>query len=134
MEYDDTDKGSLFMPFHDSNNEPTVKLTLVGKVNDQGEEERHIMTMETLPSGDIVRNIYKKVGTLYENDNDNERAPQYTGPYMHRRASYWQKETKDGAPYFSLSLQDKKGSGDIAPPQQAAISQQTQEDDSKIPF
>ena len=48
--------------------------------------------------------------------------------------TYVQKETKDGAPYFSLSLQDKKGSGDIAPPQQAAISQQTQEDDSKIPF
>ena len=63
MDYDNTDRGSFFKPRADES------LLVQGKLNSNGNEYRMVVIKASLPDGGNARDLYVKVGTLFENDN-----------------------------------------------------------------
>ena len=61
-DYDNTDRGSLFKPRADES------LLVQGKLNSDGDEFRLVVIKASLPDGGTARDVYQKVGTMYEND------------------------------------------------------------------
>ena len=75
MDYDNTDRGSFFKPRADES------LLVQGKINSNGNEHRLVIVKASLPDGGTARDLYVKVGTLYENDkSQNAKAPDFSGP------------------------------------------------------
>ena len=75
MDYDNTDRGSFFKPRADES------LLVQGKLDSQGTEYRIAVVKASLPDGGTARDVYVKVGTMYENDKSlNEKAPDFSGP------------------------------------------------------
>ena len=75
MDYDNTDRGSFFKPRADES------LLVQGKLNSEGSEYRIAIVKASLPDGGTARDVYVKVGTMYENDKSlNEKAPDFSGP------------------------------------------------------
>ena len=69
MDYDNTDRGSFFKPRADES------LLVQGKLDSQGTEYRIAVVKASLPDGNTARDVYVKVGTMYENDKSlNEKA------------------------------------------------------------
>jgi len=100
--YDNTNRGAVFQPYE------STKLILTGKANNNGIDENIAMIMNQTKDGKKIIDVYQKVGTLFENDKKgNEKAPDYTGPFLGRRISTWRGE-KDGKKYMSLELSDKR--------------------------
>ena len=62
MDYDNTDRGSFFKPRADES------LLVQGKLNSEGSEYRVAIVKASLPDGGTARDVYVKVGTMYEND------------------------------------------------------------------
>jgi hypothetical protein len=100
-QYDDTDRGAMFPPRENN------VLVGQGKLNSNGVEEYHVMVKATLPSGKIIREIYKKVGVLFENDNANPKAPHLSGDYEDRRLAVWFATSQAGKDYMDLKVGDK---------------------------
>ena len=72
-DYDNTDRGSLFKPRADES------LLVQGKLNSQGDEFRLVVVKASLPDGNTARDVYQKVGTMYENDKAlNEKSPDFS--------------------------------------------------------
>ena len=100
MDYDNTDRGSLFKPRADES------LLVQGKIDSNRNEYRLVIIKSSLPDGKTARDVYQKVGTMYENDkNGNEKAPDFSGPVMFngqdkRRIAAWKTVSKDGATKF----------------------------------
>jgi|TARA_R110000851_G_scaffold266251_1_gene418751 hypothetical protein len=100
MDYDNTDRGSLFKPRADES------LLVQGKIDSNRSEYRLVIIKSSLPDGKTARDVYQKVGTMYENDkNGNEKAPDFSGPVMFngqdkRRIAAWKTVSKDGATKF----------------------------------
>ena len=100
MDYDNTDRGSFFKPRADES------LLVQGKLNSEGSEYRIAIVKASLPDGGTARDVYVKVGTMYENDKSlNEKAPDFSGPVTmpsqeKRRIACWKTVSKDGNTKF----------------------------------
>tara|TARA_R100000742_G_C4252302_1_gene70499 strand:+ start:252 stop:671 length:420 start_codon:yes stop_codon:yes gene_type:complete len=139
MDYDNTNKGSFFKPR--SNESYLVQ----GKLDSNSSEYRVAIIKATLPDGAVARDVYVKVGTLYENEKTNENMPDFSGPVTmpdqeKRRLACWKRTSKDGQTRFlSASI------GDRTPMQQETTNDAdekvslgnepiTEEDADDIPF
>jgi len=100
-DYDNTDSGAAFKPF------PEQALILQGSVDNEGNDERIALIKTITKGGTKLIEIYEKVGVMFVNNTNNEKAPQYTGPYKGRRIAAW-KKTKDNLPYMSLKLSNQQ--------------------------
>ena len=100
MDYDNTDRGSFFKPRADES------LLVQGKLNSNGDEHRIVVIKASLPDGGTARDVYVKVGTMYENDkSQNEKSPDFSGPVQlpnqeKRRIACWRTVSKDGDTKF----------------------------------
>ena len=108
MDYDNTDRGSFFKPRADES------LLVQGKLNSEGSEYRIAIVKASLPDGNTARDVYVKVGTMYENDKSlNEKAPDFSGPVTmqnqdKRRIACWKTISKDGnTKFLSARIGDK---------------------------
>jgi len=120
--YDNTDSGAVF-PARDNH-----QMILTGKVNNDGNESQMVVTKSTMPDGKVIMDIYEKVGTLFPNDKQgNDNAPDFTGPIHMRRVAAWRKTSKNGQPYMSMSISDKKQGGNNAETRSQPV-------DDSIPF
>ena len=100
MDYDNTDRGSFFKPRADES------LLVQGKLNSKGDEHRIVIIKASLPDGNTARDVYAKIGTMYENDKSlNEKSPDFSGPVQlpnqeKRRIACWRTVSKDGDTKF----------------------------------
>ena len=100
MDYDNTDKGSFFKPRADES------LLVQGKLNSNGDEHRIVIIKASLPDGGTARDVYAKIGTMYENDkSQNEKSPDFSGPVQlpnqeKRRIACWKTVSNDGNTKF----------------------------------
>ena len=101
QQYDDTNRGALFPPRENN------VLVGQGKLNNNGAEEYHVIVKATLPSGKVIREVYKKVGVLFENDNQNPKAPHLSGDYEGRRLAVWFATSQAGQDYMDAKIGDK---------------------------
>ena len=131
-QYDNTDSGAMF-PLRENE-----QVMLAGPINDNGEETRVVMMRSTLPDGRVIRDLYMKVGTLFDNSvnrdgtpNDTPNRPDFTGPFGVRRIGVWIKEKEDGSRYASAKLSDR-GSPRMSEPAPQPQAQALTNDD--IPF
>ena len=75
-------------------------------VNSDGDEFRLVVIKASLPDGGTARDVYQKVGTMYENDKSlNEKSPDFSGPITlqgqdKRRIAAWKTVSKDGNTKF----------------------------------
>lgn len=101
-DYDNNDKGAAFKPFD------TQNLILQGKINSNGNDVKTVLVKDVTRDGKVLIEIYEKIGVLFENDKKgNENAPDYTGPFQHRRVAAW-KRVKDGKPYMTFAVSDQQ--------------------------
>ena len=100
MDYDTTDRGSFFKPRADES------LLVQGKLNSKGDEHRIVIIKASLPDGGTARDVYAKIGTMYENDKSlNEKSPDFSGPVQlpnqeKRRIACWKTVSNDGNTKF----------------------------------
>ena len=100
MDYDNTDRGSFFKPRADES------LLVQGKLNSKGDEHRIVIIKASLPDGGTARDVYAKIGTMYENDKSlNEKSPDFSGPVQlpnqeKRRIACWKTVSNDGNTKF----------------------------------
>ena len=100
MDYDNTDRGSFFKPRADES------LLVQGKLDSNGTEYRIVVVKASLPDGGTARDVYTKIGTMYENDkSQNEKSPDFSGPITlpngdQRRIACWKTVSKDGQTKF----------------------------------
>ena len=105
-EYDNTNTGAAFKPFDG------MKLILQGKVNLEGNDRDIVLVTDTTKSGKKIIKAYQKLGVMFENDSDNERAPNYSGSLddyttnKEMQLAGWKRE-KDGNPYISMKISEK---------------------------
>ena len=105
-EYDNTNTGAAFKPFDG------MKLILQGKVNLEGNDRDIVLVTDTTKSGKKIIKAYQKLGVMFENDSDNERAPNYSGSLddyttnKEMQLAGWKRE-KDGNPYISIKISEK---------------------------
>ena len=105
MEYDNTNTGAIF-------NSKSDQLILVGtgSLNDEGETKRIAMVKDVMPDGTTIRDIYVKVGRLWDNNSDTPNAPTVTGVAEissgEKRVAAWVKQTEKGN-ILSMKLTDK---------------------------
>ena len=104
-EYDNTNTGAAFKPFDG------MKLILQGKVNLEGNDRDIVLVTDTTKSGKKIIKAYQKLGVMFENDSDNERAPNYSGSLddyttnKEMQLAGWKRE-KDGNPYISMKISE----------------------------
>ena len=127
MDYDNTDRGSFFKPRADES------LLVQGKLDSNGTEHRIVIIKASLPDGGTARDVYVKVGTMYENDKSlNEKAPDFSGPVTmpsqeKRRIACWKTISKDGNTKF-LSARI----GDSTPRVEEPVTNQTIVEDESV--
>ena len=122
MEYDNTNTGAVFQP----NGE---ELSGTGTLNDKGNENRIAVVKASSKDGSTVRDIYLKIGRMWENDSQNGMAPQFTGqidlPSDNSRVAAWVKQGSYGT-MLSLKLSPKLEQ------EQSSVDNDLESDD--IPF
>tara|TARA_B100001063_G_C16341278_1_gene346895 strand:- start:13 stop:381 length:369 start_codon:yes stop_codon:yes gene_type:complete len=122
MEYDNTNTGAVFQP----NNE---ELSGTGTLNDNGNESRICIVKSEQKDKSVVRDIYLKIGRMWDNDNSNGMAPQFTGsidlPSDNSRVAAWVKQGSYGI-MLSLKLSPKQEQ------EQSSVDNDIESDD--IPF
>ena len=107
MDYDMTNRGSLFKP------RANETFLVQGKLDSNGTEHRLVIIKAGLPDGGNARDIYVKVGTLFENVKEKETQPEFSGPIQlpnedKRRLACWKSVSKDGqTKYLSAAIGDK---------------------------
>ena len=100
MDYDNTDRGSFFKPRTDES------LLVQGTLNSNGTDYRIVVVKASLPDGGTARDVYAKIGTMYENDkSQNEKSPDFSGPVQlpnqeKRRIACWKTVSNDGNTKF----------------------------------
>jgi hypothetical protein len=133
-QYDETNSGALFGAEH-------MKILRQGKVNWEGEEMYITLNQVTTKKGNVVFEVYQKVGAIFVNDNkrtDND--PDMSGNVEDRilgeyRLSGWKKTSKDGLPYTSVAFRKKDGDYKKQPAAKAShMVDDTEPDEEAIPF
>lgn len=100
-DYDNTDKGAAFPPFEDQ------KMILQGKLNSNGNDYKIVLVKDVTKNDKKLIEVYAKIGVLFENETDNDKAPAYTGPLeeFDRRLAAW-RGNKDGRNYLTMKVSD----------------------------
>lgn len=105
-EYDNTNSGVVFPPFEDQ------ELRGQGTINIDGTDFRVVLCRQSLSKdGDPVNVLYARLGVLFANDSDNEKAPDMSGPcdlFPAKKIAGWIGE-KDNRKYISIRMSDKQG-------------------------
>lgn len=127
QQYDETDSGAAFPP------KDNTKLILTGPINDNGNDTRIAVVKSTLPDGRQIFDLFEKVGTLFDNEAENPKAPNYTGPWGNRRIAAWAKESDNGQRYMSMKISDKRDQMAVSEAPMPANSQVSEPVDD-IPF
>ena len=74
------------------------------------------MTTDTLPFGAKIRDIYLKVGRLWDNESANPDAPTFTGVCQtltgEKRVAVWFRETENIGIVLSMKLTSKRNSSE----------------------
>ena len=103
MEYDNN-TGVVF------DKKSAQKLLGTGNLTEDGKSKRICMVEDVMQDGQTIRDIYVNIGRLWENNSDNQNAPQFTGLCKtsngEKRLAAWVKETEKGK-LISLKLTDK---------------------------
>jgi len=105
-DYDNTNTGAAFKPFDN------MKLILQGKVNLEGNDRDVVLITDTTKSGKRIIKAYQKLGVMFENDSNNEKAPSYSGSLddyatnKDMNLAGWKRE-KDGNSYISMKISEK---------------------------
>jgi len=119
-EYDNTNTGAAFKPFD------TMRMILQGKVNMEGNDRKVVLVADETKNGMKIIEVYQKMGVLFENQSDNEKAPHFSGPLEDyakgqvEQIAAWKRE-KDGGNYMSMTLSARQ-------------SKESPIKDDKIPF
>jgi uncharacterized protein (DUF736 family) len=106
-EYDNTNTGAAFKPFD------TMRMILQGKVNMEGNDRKVVLVADETKNGMKIIEVYQKMGVLFENQSDNEKAPHFSGPLEDyakgqvEQIAAWKRE-KDGGNYMSMTLSAKQ--------------------------
>ena len=105
MEYDNTNTGAIF-----NSNSDQLILVGTGSMNDEGETKRIAMIKDVMPDGTTIRDIYVKVGRLWDINSDTPNAPTFTGVAEissgEKRVAAWVKQTEKGN-ILSMKLTEK---------------------------
>ena len=105
MEYDNKNTGAIF-----KNSSDQMELVGTGSLNDEHDDKRIAMIKDVMPDGTTIRDIYVKIGRLWDNSSDKDNAPQFTGVAEissgEKRVAAWVKQTERGN-ILSLKLTDK---------------------------
>ena len=110
-DYDNTNKGAAFAPF------PDQKFVLSGKLNIEGVEKQCVYIAGTTQGGKRVMRVYQELGIMFENESDNERAPNYSGTIQDHlkeemKIAAWKRQQENtGNNYLSISISEKQNSG-----------------------
>ena len=133
-DYDNTNKGAAFAPF------PDQKFVLSGKLNIEGVEKQCVYIAGTTQGGKRVMRVYQELGIMFENESDNERAPNYSGTIQDHlkeemKIAAWKRQQENtGNNYLSISISEKQNSsGHQASNNEQEVSTSKQIED-EIPF
>ena len=127
MEYDNNNTGAIFQ-----NKSDVLKLVGTGSLNDEGDDKRIAMLKDVMPDGTTIRDVYVKVGRLWDNNNEKgtPNAPQFTGVCSissgEKRVAAWVKQTERGT-ILSMKLTEKNSNG-------SNNTLDNPDDSSEIPF
>tara|TARA_R100001443_G_scaffold55268_1_gene66569 strand:- start:879 stop:1286 length:408 start_codon:yes stop_codon:yes gene_type:complete len=109
-DYDNTNKGAAFAPF------PDQKFVLSGKLNIEGIEKQCVYIAGTTQGGKRVMRVYQEIGIMFENESDNERAPNYSGTIQDHlkeemKIAAWKRQQENtGNNYLSITVSEKQNS------------------------
>ena len=94
MEYDNNNTGVVF------DKKSAQELVGTGILTEDGKSKRIAMIEDVMPGGRTIRDIYVNVGRLWDNNNENPNAPQFTGlcetSNGEKRIAAWVKDTENG--------------------------------------
>ena len=122
--YDDTNTAVVYKP------RESEQLLSTGRVNIDGEETKILILKTTLPDGTVIRDVYTKDGTLFENEDNGNNNPLFSGPFKHLRLAFWLKKNEKYGSFLS---------GVVEPPRDAPKKQEPPAEskavvDDDIPF
>ena len=131
-DYDNTNKGAAFAPF------PDQKFVLSGKLNIEGIEKQCVYIAGTTQGGKRVMRVYQELGIMFENESDNERAPNYSGTIQDHlkeemKIAAWKRQQENtGNNYLSISISEKQTEDSYRNDKQQVSTGKEMEDE--IPF
>ena len=131
-DYDNTNKGAAFAPF------PDQKFVLSGKLNIEGVEKQCVYIAGTTQGGKRVMRVYQELGIMFENESDNERAPNYSGTIQDHstkemKIAAWKRQQENtGNNYLSISISEKQTEESYRNDKQQVSTGKQMEDE--IPF
>jgi len=105
-EYDNTNTGAAWKLFDN------MKLILQGKLNLEGNKRDIVLVSNISKAGKRQIVAYQKVGIMWENDSNNEKAPSYSGSLddyatnKDMNLAGWKRE-KNGDSYISMKISEK---------------------------
>lgn len=107
QQYDNTNRGAIFAALQ------SEWLSGTGKVNIDGTEYQVAVVRRTNQDGTETRDLYVKVGRLFPNKSDNEKAPALSGPFDwmggKKRIAGWNVKTPKGVELLSVRVSDAEG-------------------------
>tara|TARA_R100000995_G_scaffold70718_1_gene39300 strand:+ start:292 stop:702 length:411 start_codon:yes stop_codon:yes gene_type:complete len=110
-DYDNKNKGAAFAPFSDQ------KFILSGNLDVQGIEKRCVYIAGQTKNNKKIIKIYQEIGVMFDNQSDNEKAPNYTGTLQDHlgeemKVAAWKRvQENTGNNYLNISLSEKLESG-----------------------
>ena len=122
--YDDTNTAVVYNP------RESEQLLSTGKVNIDGEETRILILKTTLPDGTVIRDVYTKDGTLFQNEDNGNNNPLFSGPFKHLRLAFWLKKNERYGNFLSGVVEPQRD----APNKQEPPEQNKAVVDDDIPF
>ena len=131
-DYANTNKGAAFAPF------PDQKFVLSGKLNIEGVEKQCVYIAGTTQGGKRVMRVYQELGIMFENESDNERAPNYSGTIQDHlkeemKIAAWKRQQENtGNNYLSISISEKQTEDSYRNDKQQVSTGKQMEDE--IPF
>tara|TARA_Y100000114_G_scaffold43691_1_gene39186 strand:- start:2501 stop:2884 length:384 start_codon:yes stop_codon:yes gene_type:complete len=110
-EYNNENTGVAFQPYEDQ------KLVGQGKLNINGNENSCVYIKGITKKGDTILRIYQQVGILFQNVNENVKAPQWSGTIHQtntigdeKKIAAWKKSSEKTPSYLSLLVTEKESS------------------------
>ena len=131
-DYDNTNKGAAFAPF------PDQKFVLSGKLNIEGVEKQCVYIAGTTQGGKRIMRLYQELGIMFENESDNERAPNYSGTIQDHstkemKIAAWKRQQENTVKnYLSISISEKQTEDSYRNDKQQVSTGKQMEDE--IPF